>query len=619
MRREKVSPMKLASLAVLMAGVMFLASCGSGTTFTEIPLPVVTISPASASVQTGSPLQFTATVVSPTSTTIIWTVNNIQGGNSSVGTISAAGLYTAPAAIPTPATVTVKAVISAETNPFGAASVTITPPVVNATVSIAPTNTVAPLGTSVQYNATVLGTNNTAVTWYVNGVAGGSSSVGSISAAGFYTAPSSLPSPATVVVTAVSQADTSQSASTTIVLTGNNTAPLYVNLGPNGNTGNSSTTFYNGLFTTVSVCLADTPQCQTISDVIVDTGSIGLRVLNSALTAVPADEFGNVRDSAGNQVQECVQFPDTSYAWGPVLIGDVVISGEKAHAIPFQVLGDNTVPVPLADCLTLGAGPDLNTVEALGANGILGIGTSIEDCGLNCAAGQTFAAYPYYICPRNVCQPAPVPVAQQIVNPVAFFPKDNNGVQISLPSIPAAGAPSLPYINADGSGLIPAGQIVFGIGTEANNPLGSATLYGLDTHGNFPQVVFNDFTYISGGSIDTGANVLFLSTAANLGIQNCLDNPFYCPGATTPVSFTASGSNGSSGSVTVNIANADTLFQDNPGFSAFNDLGTQAITGMGTDQFELGLPFFFGRTVFVGIAGTTVPNSAAAPNGYFAF
>jgi hypothetical protein len=302
-----------------------------------------------------------------------------------------------------------------------------------------------------------------------------------------------------------------------------------------------------------------------------------------------------------------------------VLIADVLISGEKASSVPIQVMGVTTFPVPLASCLSLGAGPNLDSVASLGANGILGIGTSIQDCGLNCAAGQTFSAYPYYICPLNVCQPAFLPVAQQVANPVAFFPKDNNGVQINLPSIPAAGAPSLPYANADGSGLLPAGQLTFGVGTESNNALGSATLYSLDAHGNFPQVVYNGTTYDSGGSIDTGAMALFLSNPATLGIQNCYDNPFYCPGSTTPVSLTVNGANGASGTVTVNIANADTLFTDNPDFSAFNNLARESLSGSGTDQFDLGLPFFFGRTVFVGIAGTAIPNNVSAPDGYFAF
>jgi hypothetical protein len=69
----------------------------------------------------------------------------------------------------------------------------------------------------------------------------------------------------------------------------------------------------------------------------------------------------------------------------------------------------------------------------------------------------------------------------------------------------------------------------------------------------------------------------------------------------------------------VNIANADTLFTDNPDFSAFNNLARESLSGSGTDQFDLGLPFFFGRTVFVGIAGTAIPNNVSAPDGYFAF
>src|SRR5208337_5128055 len=104
-----------------------------------------------------------------------------------------------------------------------------------------------------------------------------------------------------------------------------------------------------------------------------------------------------------------------------------VIAGERASSVPIQVIGDTTYTVPAASCLSLGPGPSLDTVAALGANGILGVGTSIQDCGLNCAGGQTFSAYPYYVCPKNVCTPVAVPLVKQVSNPVAFFTKDNNG------------------------------------------------------------------------------------------------------------------------------------------------------------------------------------------------
>ena len=618
MRRENVSAAEWASLLLVIAGGIFLASCGSGGTGNNLALPVVSISPASASVQAGAPLQFSATVVTPTATTITWSVNSIVGGNSTLGTVSSSGLYTAPASVPNPPTVTVRATSSAETFPFGAAIVTITAAPANAAVTVAPLDASTPAGTSVPFTANVTGTTSAAVTWYVNAVAGGNSTVGTISSVGLYTAPTAVPSPATVVVTATSQADTSQSSSATLTVTTTNTAPLYVNFGLNGNTGNPNTNYYNGLFTSVTVCLPASPDCQIIPDVLVDTGSVGLRVLNSALTTIPATELDTITDSVGNQVEECVQFPDTSYAWGPVLNAGITMGGETATTVPIQVIGDTTFPVPAASCLPLGPGPSLDTVAALGANGILGIGTAVQDCGLNCSAGQIFSGYPYYICPNNVCQAAFVPVAQQVSNPIAFFTKDNNGAEIILPSISSGGAPAIPFVNADGSGLIPAGQLIFGVGTESNNALGSATLYALDSNGNFPQVVYNGSTYTSGGSVNSAVNALYLANPLTLGIQNCTDNPYYCPSSTTPVSLTTYGVNGTSGSVTVNVANADSLFA-NSDLSAFNDLGQQTISGLATDQFDLGLPFFFGRPVFIGIAGTAIPNNVSAPDGYVAF
>jgi hypothetical protein len=90
--------------------------------------------------------------------------------------------------------------------------------VAQVTVTVSPTLiTLATLATQ-QFTATVTGTTNTAVTWEVNGVAGGNSAAGLISTNGIYLGPSSVPSPASLSVTAVSQADPTKSATATVTV-----------------------------------------------------------------------------------------------------------------------------------------------------------------------------------------------------------------------------------------------------------------------------------------------------------------------------------------------------------------------------------------------------------------
>jgi uncharacterized membrane protein YgcG len=158
---------------------------------------------------------FTATVTNTQNTAVSWQVNGIAGGNATVGTVTSAGLYTAPAVIPSPATVTVKAVSAADPTQSGSASVTIAP----VSVSVSPAVATLPVLGTQPFVATVLYSSNTAVTWQVNGVAGGNASVGTVSSSGVYTAPASVPSPAAVTVTAVSVAQPSQSGSATVTVT----------------------------------------------------------------------------------------------------------------------------------------------------------------------------------------------------------------------------------------------------------------------------------------------------------------------------------------------------------------------------------------------------------------
>ena len=86
-------------------------------------------------------------------------------------------------------------------------------------VSIAPASADLPVEGTQQFTATVSGASNTAVTWKVNGTAGGSTASGTITTSGLYTAPASVPPNATVQVSAVSQADTSKSATSSLTIT----------------------------------------------------------------------------------------------------------------------------------------------------------------------------------------------------------------------------------------------------------------------------------------------------------------------------------------------------------------------------------------------------------------
>jgi hypothetical protein len=87
----------------------------------------VTVHPASSSVFTNAQQQFAATVTGTTNTQVNWSVNGIPGGNATVGTINTGGLYTGPASVPSPATVTVVATSQVDTSKTGSASVTIQP------------------------------------------------------------------------------------------------------------------------------------------------------------------------------------------------------------------------------------------------------------------------------------------------------------------------------------------------------------------------------------------------------------------------------------------------------------------------------------------------------------
>lgn len=85
-------------------------------------------------------------------------------------------------------------------------------------VAVSPTTAALKTGQTQAFSASVSGSSNTAVTWSVNGIAGGNASVGTVSSTGLYTAPATVPSPNTVTVRATSAASGSASASAAVTI-----------------------------------------------------------------------------------------------------------------------------------------------------------------------------------------------------------------------------------------------------------------------------------------------------------------------------------------------------------------------------------------------------------------
>jgi len=182
------------------------------------PKPVsVAINPTSASLEAGGATEtFTAVISNSLDSTVTWWVNGVSGGNSAVGTISAGGVYTPPSAVPSPATVTVTVISHADSTKSASAQVTLTPPI---TVAVNPASASVAVAGTQMFTANVANSPNTAVSWQVNGVAGGNTTVGTIASSGMYTAPMTVPSPATVTITAVSAADTNRTGTTQVTIT----------------------------------------------------------------------------------------------------------------------------------------------------------------------------------------------------------------------------------------------------------------------------------------------------------------------------------------------------------------------------------------------------------------
>ena len=372
----------------------------------------------------------------------------------------------------------------------------------------------------------------------------------------------------------------------------------------------------NGAFASVTICHpGSTTNCVTVDHLLVDTGSQGLRVLQSEVSSLG---LPTVNASNGSAAYNCVSFVDGSFLWGPVQSATLTLAGEVASSVPIQVISSSTANIPTS-CSN--GGVNENTQASLGANGILGVGLEPFDCGPACDQSSGAAAPPstspaYYTCSSSGCTPAFASCGaecsdsssvEQVTNPVIAFPLDNNGVIVELPSV-------------SGSAATVTGSLVFGIGTETNNQFSSsASVFTLacdffDT--TFEGQPFNidpNSCTGPGSFIDSGSNAYFFNNVNNvLAVCPATSSApdFYCPTSLTSLSATVEDPNNSTVTESVNfsINNAQTLLSS--GDAALSTLGGPVPA---TEGFDWGLPFFYGRNVYVAIDGQAVPTPASAP------
>ena len=275
--------LRLGAAALFVTASAWLSGCGGNST------PVgVTVSPNPATVPLGGQQQFQATVTGTATTSVTWqlclvpTPTNVQPTVCSPATTGqtqmpsgfgiittgqtntpAGGFYTAPNSLPPTNDFLVVATSTVNTTIFGTTVVHIDSTI---RVAVSPTTaTIAP-GDSSTFMANVTGTTNTAVTWEVNGNAGGDITDGFIVAgAGHgntatYTAPTSNP-PGSVTITAVSGFDPAQSGTASVTII-SSSPPTLTSAAPNlvGEGSAQQEVFLTGTnFTSNSVLLAGTP------------------------------------------------------------------------------------------------------------------------------------------------------------------------------------------------------------------------------------------------------------------------------------------------------------------------------------------------------------------------
>lgn len=568
--------MKFPHLAAALLCLM-LAACGGGSSTggastsskeaTTVATPVISISATPTATTTGQVI------------TLTWSVANAPSDGCTAsgawsGAVASSGTQTVTAGAAGSASYTLTCGSVSNT-----AMVAVATPPPSPTVSL----TLAP--------ASITSAQSTVLSW-------SSANATSCSASGAWSGAKATSGSATITPTAAGSftyslacsgdgGTANGSAALSVTAAPSNSTAITVDSGPSGVSG-----VINVPYVSVTVCRPGTSVCQTIDHVLLDTGSYGLRLLASQLNstlALPA-----VATASGADAGACGKFI-SGYTWGAVRQADVRIADEVAAGISIQVIGDAGASYSSTPSTCSSAGSNLGTLAAIGAKGILGVGMFRQDCGAACASAAISGVY--YACAGGSCSASAMPLSSQISNPVASFAVNNNGLLITMPSVGTAGLTSV------------SGTLVFGVNTQANNSIAGETIFKANSSGDF-STTYKGKTY-SASFIDSGSNGYLFSDSS---LRQCSGGDFYCPASALSLTAANTAADGSaSGTVDFNVVNLVSLPSTITAAQVGGTVGSSTAAG---NYFDWGMPFFYGRRVFVVMEGA---NAAGRAGPYWAY
>ena len=337
---------------------------------------------------------------------------------------------------------------------------------------------------------------------------------------------------------------------------------------------------FNRLLVSVTICAPGESRCATIDGVMLDTGSVGLRL--EAFATPRWLRLPPMVHPDGGAMGECVYFT-RDQAWGRLYRADVRLGGVEAAGLPIQIIDEPDQARPAA-CALSGVDPT--------SNGTLGVGPQRLDCPGDCRQSRTWPGY--FRCDERGCAPiaGAMPPALRLPNPILSFTGHDNGIVFDFPEAPVGGAAAI------------AGTVTLGVAGEDAAGLDPAHVLRLDPRGGF--VTVHDGRSYPDSVIDSGAS----ASLARDDAPRCVDMDWaFCATPERELDATLVGADGVSLPARMRIGDYRAILASGLGAS-----GSATATASG--GFVWGAPFFFGRRVILVVDG----QSARGLQGpFFAF